>query len=70
MCEKEVVLLKQFEKLNKNQEDNKVIEVTQTMQNKLVQKMQKYELLKAKLSSVETSAENMRKVNENNYWSL
>ena len=60
--EKEINLLKQVETLHKTQEDNKVLEVANTIQIKLNQKKTKIDNLKAKLSTTEAIINNMNKV--------
>jgi hypothetical protein len=60
--EKEISLLKQAEALHKNQEDNKVMEVANTIQMKLTQKKNKIDTLRSRLSSLESNIEILKKV--------
>lgn len=60
--DREMSLLKQVEKLQKNHEDSKVAEVANNIQSKLAQKQQKIDLLRARISSLEASYESLKKV--------
>jgi hypothetical protein len=60
--EREMSLLKQAEKLQKNHEDSKVAEVASSIQSKLTQKQQKIDILRARLSTLENSYEAIKKV--------
>jgi chromosome segregation ATPase len=61
LYEKEINLLKQVETLHKNQEDNKMMEVTNTIQMKLQQKKTKIENLRERLVATELSNETFKK---------
>ena len=62
MYEKEINLLKQAESLHKNHEDNKVMEVANTIQLKLTQKKNKIDNLRSKLNNLESIIEVLKKV--------
>ncbi|CAF0906170.1 unnamed protein product [Brachionus calyciflorus] len=63
LYEKEINLLRQVEMLQKNQEENKVMEFANTVQQKLNQKNNKIESLKTKVSGLESTNENLSKEN-------
>lgn len=60
--EKEINLLKQVENLHKSQEDKSSKASEVNIQNKLTQKRQKIELLKTKLTTVESNLDKIKKV--------
>ena len=62
VMEREISLLKQVEKLQKNHEDSKFAEVSSTIQSKLTQKNQKIDLLKARVSTLEDNNNTLKKV--------
>jgi hypothetical protein len=60
--DKEINLLKQVENLHKSQEENKVLELANTVQLKLAQKKAKIDNLKSTMANLEVSNEALKKV--------